>query len=204
MAPDLPTTYLDYADIFKFETQRTGDDLAWATANVTPVSEGPWGDVPGVQIFYIGINTAGERIRLPQISSFWRYKPSGVQLAKSDDRDPDALHQTHYISGLGPGVVRIELGPSMPGILIERLKGSQPIQATGLIDGKDFYFRESDGFWSLSVGGVEVVERPDWYYEEEHDAADELSEEAVYSLVTKGAALFRKGTPTMAIEPQEQ
>ncbi|NNU55209.1 hypothetical protein [Rhizobium indigoferae] len=204
MAPDLPTTYLDYADAFKFGIQRTADDLAWATANVTPVSEGPWGDVPGVQIFYIGINTAGERIRLPQISSFWRYKPSGVQLADSDDRAPDSLHQTYYISGPGPGVVRIELGPPMPGILIERPKGSQPIQATGLIDGKDFYFRESDGFWSLSVGGADVVERPDWHYEEEHDLADELSEEAVYSLVAKGSALFRKGTPTMATEPPEQ
>ncbi|MGO7899540.1 hypothetical protein ACC719_18960 [Rhizobium ruizarguesonis] len=204
MAPDLPTTYLDYADAYNFGIQQASDDLAWATANVTPVSEGPRGNVPGVHIFYIGINKAGERIRLPQISSYWRYKPSDVQLAKSDDRDPDALHQSDYIPGTGPGVVRIELGRSMPGILIERPKGSQPIQATGLIDGKDFYFRESDGFWSLSVGGAEIVERPDWYYEEEHDAADELSEEAVYSLVAKGAALFRKGTPTMATEPQEQ
>ncbi|MBY5334467.1 hypothetical protein HFO99_11045 [Rhizobium leguminosarum] len=201
MAPDLPTTYLDYADIFKFETQRTADDLAWATANVTPVSEGPWGDVPGVQIFYIGINTAGERIMLPQISSLWRYEPSGVQLADSDDRDPDALHQTYYISEPGPSVVRIELGPSMPGILIERPKGSQPVQSTGLIDGMDFYFRESNGFWSLSVGGTDVVERPDWYYEEEHDAPDELSEAAVYSLIAKGAELLRNGTPTMAVEP---
>ncbi|MDC9836207.1 hypothetical protein [Rhizobium binxianense] len=201
MAPDLPTTYLDYADIFKFETQRTGDDLAWATANLTPVSEGPWGDVPGVQIFYIGINTAGERIRLPQISSLWRYKPSGVQLAHSDDRDPDAPHQIYYISGPGPGVVRIELGPSMPGILIERPQSSQPVQSTGLIDGKDFYFRESDGFWSLSIGSTDVVERPDWYYEEEHDAPDELSEADVYNLIAKGAALFRNGTPTMVVEP---
>ncbi|MGO6876417.1 hypothetical protein ACCS85_31965 [Rhizobium ruizarguesonis] len=201
MAPDLPTTYLDYADIFKVESQRAADDLAWATANVTPVSEGPWGDVPGVQIFYIGINTAGERIRLPQISSLWRYEPSGVQLADSDDRDPDALHQTYYISGPGPSVVRIELGPSMPGILIERPKGSQPVQSTGLIDGKDFYFRECDGFWSLSVGGINVLEQPDWYYEEKHDKPNELSEEAVYSLIAKGAALFRNGTPTMAVEP---
>ncbi|MBY2985494.1 hypothetical protein [Rhizobium leguminosarum] len=198
MASDLPTTYLDYPDIFKFETQRTADDLAWATANVTSVNEGPWDDVPGVQIFYIGINTAGERIKLPHISSFWRYKPSGVQLAKSDDRDRDALH---YIYGPGPGVVRIELGPSTPGILIERPKDSQPAQSTGLIDGKDFYFRESDGFWSLSVGGIDVVEQPDWYYEEKHDKPDELSEKAVYSLIAKGAALFRNGTPTMAVEP---
>jgi hypothetical protein len=200
MAADLPTTYLDYADAFKFETQRTADDLAWANANLTPVNEGPWDGVPGAQVYYIGINTAGERIKLPQISSFWRYKPSSVELAPSDDHDPDAPHQTYYIFGRGPGVVRIELGPSMPGILIERPKGSHPVQSTGLIDGKDFYFRESDGFWSLSVGGTDVVDQPDWYYEEEHDAPDELSEEAIYSLIAKGAALLRSGTPTMAVE----
>ncbi len=200
MASDLPTTYLDYADAFKFGIQRTTDDLAWATANATPMTEGPWGDVPSVEVFYIGIDAAGKRISLPQISSFWRYKPSGVQLANSDDHDPNAPLQTYYVYGPGPRVVRIELGPSMPGILIKRPQGSHPVQSTGLIDGKDFYFRESYGFWSLSVGGADVVDQPDWYYEEEHDAHDELSEDAVYRLITKGAALLRSGTPTMAVE----
>ncbi|MGO7754086.1 hypothetical protein ACC708_27755 [Rhizobium ruizarguesonis] len=157
MAPDLPTTYLDYADIFKFETQRTADDLAWANANATPVNEGPWDDIPGVQIFYIGINTAGERIKLPQISSFWRYKPSSIQLADPDDRD--APHQTYYVTGR-PGsidIVRIELGPSMPGILIERPKGSQPVQSTGLIDGKDFTFAKAMVFGlCLSVASTSL------------------------------------------------
>ncbi|OWV80186.1 hypothetical protein ATY77_25520 [Rhizobium sp. R634] len=200
MASDLPTTYLDYADAFKFYNQRTADDLAWANANATPVSEGPWGDVPAVRVFYIGINTAGERIKLSQISSFWRYEPSSVQLAISGD--DTSRHQSYYIVGKPEAVVivRVVLGPSMPGILIERPKGSQPVQSTGLIDGKDFYFRESDGYWSLSVGGTDVVERPDWYYEEEHDTPDELSEEAVYGLVAKGAALLRSGRPTMAVE----
>ncbi|NEJ73534.1 hypothetical protein GR197_23845 [Rhizobium phaseoli] len=200
MAPDQPATYLDYADAFKFYNQRTADDLAWANANVTPVNEGPWGDVPAAQIFYIGIDLAGERIRLPQLSSFWRYEPTAVQLADSDDRDPYTRHRTSYVFGRGPSVVRIELGPSMPGILIERPKGSQPVQSTGLIDGKDFYFRESDGSWSLSVGGTDVVDQPDWYYEEEHDRPDELREEAIYGLIAKGAALLRSGTPTMAVE----
>jgi hypothetical protein len=199
MTSDLPTTYIDYADAFKFYNQRAGDDLAWANANATPVNEGPWGDVPAVRVFYIGINMAGERIRLPQISSFWRYKPSRVMLANSNNR---GHHQVDYITGR-PGavdVVRIELGPSVPGILIERPNGSQPVQSTGLIDGKDFYFRESDGFWSLSVGGADVVDQPDWYYEEEHNRPDDLSEEAVYSLIAKGAALLRGGTPTMTVE----
>ena len=35
---------------------------------------------------------------------------------------------------------------------------------------------------------------------DEHDAHDELSEDAVYRLITKGAALLRSGTPTMAVE----
>ncbi|MEB3047082.1 hypothetical protein [Rhizobium mulingense] len=199
MASDLPTTYVDYADAFKFYNQRTADDLAWASAYLTPVNEGPWGGAPDAQVYYIGINAAGERIKLSQISDFWRYKPSSVQLAGSDDPSHD---QSYYIARK-PGavaVVRIELGPSIPGILIERPKGSQPVQSTGLIDGKDFYFRESDGFWSLPVGGTDVVDQPDWYYEEEHDTPDELSEEAVYSLIAKGAALLRSGTPTMAVE----
>ncbi|MBE1505724.1 hypothetical protein [Rhizobium viscosum] len=199
MASDLPTTYLDYADAFKFYSQRTADDLAWANANLTPVNDGPWDGIPSAQVYYIGINATGERIKLSQISGFWRYKPSNVELAGSD---ASSRHQSYYLAG-EPGsvaVVRIELGPSMPGILIERPKGSQPVQSTGLIDGKDFYFRESDGFWSLSVGGADVVDQPDWYYEEEHDTPDDLSEEAVYSLIAKGAALLRSGTPTMAVE----
>ncbi|MGZ2484968.1 hypothetical protein ACVITL_003491 [Rhizobium pisi] len=201
MASDLPTTYLDYPDAFKFYFQQTADDLAWANANATPVNEGPWGDVPGAQIFYIGINMAGERIKLPQISSLWRCKPSGIELADPDDRD--APHQTYYVTGR-PGsidVVRIKLGPSMPGLLIERPEGSQPVQSTGLIDGMDFYFRECDGVWSLSIGGADVLDRPDWYYEEKHDKPNELSEEDVYSLIAKGAELLRNGTPTMAVEP---
>lgn len=200
MAADLPTTYLDYADAFKFVSQRTAADLQWAMANIAPVTEGPWGALPGAQIFYIGINERGERIKLPQISNLWRYKPSDVQLAGPNDPDSNGFHSILSTMPTGPGVVRIELGPSMPGILIERPRGSQPIQATGLIDGKDFYFRESDGFWSLSVGGTDVVDQPDWYYEEEHDAPDELSEEAVYGLIAKGAALLRSGTPTMTVE----
>lgn len=199
MASDLPTTYLDYADAFKSYNQRTADDLAWASANLTPVNEGPWDGVPDAEVYYIGINAAGERIKLSQISDFWRYKPSSVQL---DGSDAPSRHQPYYIAAK-PGsvaIVRIELGPSKPGVLTERPKGSQPIEATGLIDGKDFYFCGSDGFWSLSVGGTDVVDQPDWYYEEEHAAPDELSEEDVYSLIAKGAALLRSGTPTMAVE----
>ncbi len=194
MASDLPTTYLDYAAAFKFVSQRAAEDLKWAIANVRPVTEGPWGAIPATKVFYIGINETGERIELPQISDSWRYKPSGVQLPGPSALLPVNIKQTE------PGIVRIELGASMPGILTARPKGSRPIQATGLIDGQDFYFRESDGFWSLSVGGADVVDQPDWYYMEEHHTPDELSEETVYSLIAKGAALLRSGSPTMAVE----
>ncbi|MGO7624062.1 hypothetical protein ACC687_38820, partial [Rhizobium ruizarguesonis] len=51
------------------------------------------------------LNPTGERIKLPQISSFCRYKPSSIQLADPDDRD--APHQTYYFTWR-PGSIAID------------------------------------------------------------------------------------------------
>ncbi|WP_414125483.1 hypothetical protein [Rhizobium sp. BR 317] len=58
----------------------------------------------------------------PEISNLWRWKPDAVQITASKSA-PD----TYYVVPSGPDVVvPIELGPLMPGILMERPTGSQP------------------------------------------------------------------------------
>ena len=189
-----PMTYKNWTDQLQARAKRNADDRAWALANVTPVVEGPWGSIASKKVFYFGINTAGERIKLPEVSNLWRWKPDGIEIAVSN-----GVPDTYCVVPSGPDVVvPIQLGPLMPGILMERLTGSQPIQTTGLIDGKDFYFRERDGFWSLSIGGADVIAKPDWLYAKGQYTLDVPDNDAVYDLIAKVAALYRHGVPTMA------
>ena len=194
-----PMTYQNWRDQLQARSMQNADDRAWALTNVTPVVEGPWGSIASKKIFYFGINTAGERVKLPEVSDLWRWKPVGIETAVSK-----GVHDTYYVVPSGPDVVvPIQLGPLMPGILMERPTGSQPIQTTGLIDGKDFYFRERDGFWSLSIGGADVIATPDWYYAEGDYTLDVPNNEAVYDFIAKVAALYRGGIPTMANESRQ-
>ena len=113
------------------------------------------------KVYYFGIDVTGERVRLPKVSNLWRWSPIDFQIPHSGCA-PDA----NYVVPSGAEVVvPIQLGPLMPGILIERPTGEQPIQATGSIDGKDFYFCERDGYWSLSIGGADIIAKPEWYHE---------------------------------------
>jgi len=47
-----------------------------------------------------------------------------------------------------------------------------PVQARGLIDGKDFYLSEHDGYWSFSIGGTDIMSKPECYHEEGDDTLD--------------------------------
>ena len=53
-----------------------------------------------------------------------------------------------------------------PQIDIDYIGGNCPVQAEGRVNGEEFYFRARGNRWSLSVGGDDVVGKPDWYYEE--------------------------------------
>ena len=51
-----------------------------------------------------------------------------------------------------------------PIITIDAIGGNCPVQADGKIDGKPFYFRARGGRWSISIGGSDVISRPQWYF----------------------------------------
>lgn len=53
-------------------------------------------------------------------------------------------------------------------ITIDSIGGNCPVQAEGHINGKPFYFRARGEHWSMSVGGDDVIGKPEWFYEEEY------------------------------------
>lgn len=194
-----PLTYQNLGTYWAARAKQNAEDRAWALANVAPVVEGPWGSIADKKVYYFGIETTGERIKLPKVSNLWRWSPIDVQVPHSG-RAPD----THHVVSSGTEiVVPIQLGPLMPGILIERPTGEQPIQATGLIDGKDFYLRERDGYWSLSIGGADVIAKPEWYHEEGDYTLDVPDTDAVYKFIARVAGQYRSGVPTMAKSPPQ-
>ncbi len=189
-----PLTYQNREAYWVALAKRNAEDRAWALANVVPVVEGPWGSIASKKVYYFGIDVTGERVTLPKVSNLWRWSPIDVQIPHSG-RAPDA----NYVLPSGAEVVvPIQLGPLMPGILIERPTGEQPIQATGSIDGKDFYFRERDGYWSLSIGGADIIAKPEWYHEEGDYTLDVPDTDAVYKFIARVAGQYRSGAPTMA------
>lgn len=56
-----------------------------------------------------------------------------------------------------------------PTIVIDFLGGNCPVQAEGTVDGQPFYFRARGDHWSMSIGGSDVVGKPDWYYDEPYE-----------------------------------
>lgn len=176
--------YVRYPVALKIMECNRQEDLAWAHSNI-PTIEGPWGDVPSKQVYYVGIDARGQWTRIEHWPGLWRHEPELVLLSGRNGT-------LHHVEPSGPTVVRIELAPSMPGIMARRPEGRQPMQMDGLIDGQDFYFREDNGFWSLSVGGSDVINAPDWHHEDQHDIDGWISEDQAYALLAAGAALFRR------------
>lgn len=56
----------------------------------------------------------------------------------------------------------------MAEIHVKYLGGNCPVQSEGTIDGKEFYFRARHNHWSMSIGGDDLIGKPDWYYEEDY------------------------------------
>lgn len=51
---------------------------------------------------------------------------------------------------------------------IQTIGGNCPVQAEGTVNGVAFYFRARGEHWSMSIGGVDVIGAPEWFYEEEY------------------------------------
>jgi len=82
----------------------------------------------------------------------------------------------------------------MDGIVIREIGGMCPVQGEGTVDGKEFYFRSRGSSWSMSIGGSNVVAKPEWHYSEEYGAwpdAGYISEDEARSFVLKAVGLYR-------------
>lgn len=55
---------------------------------------------------------------------------------------------------------------SDPTVILDWIGGNCPVQAEGTVNGKPFYFRARGESWSMSIGGEDVVGRPEWFHEE--------------------------------------
>ena len=49
---------------------------------------------------------------------------------------------------------------------IDTLGGQCPVQAEGFVGDAPFYFRARGSRWSMSIGGADVVGKPDFHHEE--------------------------------------
>lgn len=165
------------------------EDIAFAREAGTLVVEGPWNDAPAIEVAYVGI-AAGRRVPLKQVARSWRYEPAVVEVGDGPVR----------IIVQNPIAIRIELVGNVRGAMIRRPYGNAPVQSTGLIDGKDFYFRSRGEHWSMGVGGDDPVIKPEWYYEEPYGvwpSAGSITEDEAYAFIVKAVALYRSSTPTM-------
>ena len=91
-----------------------------------------------------------------------------------------------------------------PVIKIEWLGGNCPVQAEGTVDGKPFYFRARGEYWSMGIGGEEVVLSPDWYYGEDYgDApykAGWMPQYEALGFIAKAIGLYATGAELQAEE----
>jgi hypothetical protein len=200
----LPRRYIDgtpeaFEKFNRALEQQREKDLEFARANASLVVEGPWGDIPAQEVAYVGIARSGERVRLPAISSSWRYNP---RIGSYDTPDGERLW-IRVTSQSGPIVLRILLGRELPGALVGRAQGQAPMQARGLVDGKEFYFRSRGDLWQMHIGGADTARGPEWFYQEDYGKwpeAGSISEDQAYDFIEKAFALFRSGSASMKKE----
>jgi hypothetical protein len=85
----------------------------------------------------------------------------------------------------------------LEGIVFTEFGGNCPVQATGTIDGRNFYFRARGARWSIGVGG-DSVGAPTWRYEEPYGEgpfdAGWMDTEIAKQMINKGATLYRAMT----------
>lgn len=77
---------------------------------------------------------------------------------------------------------------------IGTLGGNCPVQAEGTVDGHEFYFRARGSYWSMSIGGDDVVGKPAWYYEEPYgsgpyDAGHRHGMDSFLALILTGLSI---------------
>lgn len=174
-------------EYMRVKQEQDAADVEFAKAVDAIVTEGPWENVPAQDVAYVGIDPSGNRVKLTALSAFWRLRPDAGGFM--------------VVNRGGIVVRRVYLGPAMPGVLVGRAEGQTPVQAHGLIDGEEFYFRSRGEHWSMSIGGTAIYQNPRWYYEETYGAWPEagmISTGQAYEFIAQAATKFRGGVPSMA------
>lgn len=59
-------------------------------------------------------------------------------------------------------------GRHRPWVEIHTIGGNCPVQAEGTVGGKPFYFRARGSSWSMSIGGADPADNPEWSHEEDY------------------------------------
>ncbi|WP_428425862.1 hypothetical protein [Pararhizobium sp.] len=166
-------------------------DIAFAESVGAIVTEGPWENVPAIRVAYVGVTLRGDHVTLEAIPSFWRYQPPRI----------GSLTIHH---GEGQLIAwRVYLGREIPGALVGIAGGIAPVQAYGLVDGKEFYFRSRGDSWQMQIGDADVIRTPEWFYQENYGTWPEaggISEDQAYNFIEKAIEHFRSGLPTMVRE----
>ncbi len=166
-------------------------DIAFAESVGAIVTEGPWENVPAIRVAYVGVTLSGEQVKLEVVPSFWRYQPTRI-----------GSITVHF--GEGKLIARrIYLGREIPGAVVGIAGGIAPVQAYGLVDGKEFYFRSRGDSWQMHIGDTDVIRTPEWFYRENYGTwpdAGGISEDEAYNFIELAIAHFRSGYPTMVRE----
>ncbi len=166
-------------------------DIAFAESVGAIVTEGPWENVPEIRVAYVGVTLGGERVELKAIPSFWRHQPARIGSIR--------VHQ-----GEGKTIARrIYLGRDIPGAVVGKAGGTAPVEAYGLVDGREFYFRSRGDSWQMRIADTDAIRSPEWVYRESCGTwpeAGRISEDAAYDFIEKAIEHFRSGMPSMARE----
>lgn len=166
-------------------------DIAFAESVGAIVTEGPWENAPAIRIAYVGVTLSGAHVKLEAMPSFWRYQP------------PKVGSMTVH-SGEGQLIARrIYLGRDILGAVVGAAGGIAPVQAYGLVDGKEFYFRSRGESWQMHIGDADVIKAPEWFYQEKYGTWPEaggISKDQAYNFIEKAIGHFRSGSLTMVRE----
>ncbi|MGX1785716.1 hypothetical protein ACWIGM_03205 [Bosea sp. NPDC055332] len=86
-----------------------------------------------------------------------------------------------------------------PGIEIAEIDGWSMVQATGTINGSQFYFKAKHNYWLLAIGGDDPADLPEWEYEEPYGegpyGANFMEHEIAKRLILEAAGRFLRGDP---------
>lgn len=125
---------------------------------------------------------------------FWEKNEeiSEEELKAKDEKQNEEKLNAEIITSLEEGLNSI-IATDLK-VEIKSIEGSCPVQAEGMIDGKEFYFRARHEHWSMNIGG-DPTGVSEWEYEVEYskekDSAGYISENETKKLIYLAALKYK-------------